>query len=227
MPNDLAWYSLRAKAHLIIDSFKKNLLPLIEYVYSVEEQIELGNEEGDTSIGYADAVLKLKGYDKPIILDFKTAAREYEPDSVVKSVQLSQYVHVLGEKYDTRLCGYAVFLKNMDKNRTKVCTICKFDGSDTRHKTCNNEVNGKRCGGEWKETLKPECRMQLIVDELPIAMEEFVVENIEAVNAAIKTGIYTKNVNGCSDNGFSRKCEFYDICHNKDTSNYIKLEDKP
>jgi hypothetical protein len=225
-PQLLAWYSLQQKAYLILKSFKNNLVPLIEEVYSTEELIELGNDEGDSSIGYADAVVKLKGYDKPVILDFKTAAWEYEPDSVQKSVQLSQYVHVLGEKYNTRLAGYAVFLKNMEKNRSKICKECKFDGSAGKFKTCNNEIKGKRCNGEWEETMNPECKMQLIVDTLPEAMEYFVVSNIENVSNAIKAKIFVKNVNGCYNNGYGRSCEFVGICHGGDQNKYVKLEEK-
>lgn len=240
--NLLAWFSLQQKAYLIIDSFKKNLLPLITKVHSTEEKIELGNDEGDSSIGYADAVVDLIGYDKPVILDFKTAAWEYEPDSVQKSVQLSQYIHVLGEKYDTRLAGYAVFLKNIEKNKVKICKICGFDGSAGKFKTCNNEIyqskDGekiilnetkvfkKRCNGEWTETMNPECKMQLIVDTLPEAMENFVVSNIENVNNAIKANIFVKNVNGCYNNGFNRPCEFVHLCHGADTSKYVKLQEK-
>lgn len=225
-PSKLAWFSLRHKAHLIIDSFKANLLPKIKKVYSVEEKIELENDEGDSSIGYADAVVDIEGYDKPVILDFKTAAWEYEPESVRTSVQLSQYMHVLGEKYNTRLAGYAVFLKNIEKNRVKICTVCGFDGSAGKFKTCNNEIKGKRCNGEWKETSKPECKMQLIVDEIPQSTEDFIISNIENVNAMIKARIFVKNINGCTNNGFNRKCEFYNLCWGNDTSQYVKLENK-
>jgi len=222
----LAWFSLQQKAYLILDSFKKNLLPKIKKVYSTEELIELGNDEGDSSVGYADAVVDLEGYDKPVILDFKTAAWEYEPDSAKKSVQLSQYVHVLGEKYNTRLVGYAVFLKNIEKNKVKICKACGFDGSAGKFKTCNNEIKGKRCNGEWTETMNPECKMQLIVDELPETMENFVVSNIENVNNAIKSGIFVKNINGCWNNGYNRPCEFVGICHGGDQNKYVKLEEK-
>ena len=141
--NELAWHSLIKKGYLIIDSFKKNLLPLITKVHSVEEEIVLTNEEGDSSIGYADAVLDIQGYDKPIIIDFKTAARPYEQNSVANSVQLSGYLHELGEKYNTRLCGYAVFSKNITKNRTKICKDCGFDGSGNKFKTCYFDLLSK------------------------------------------------------------------------------------
>jgi hypothetical protein len=225
-PNLQSWNSLRHKGHLIIDSFKKNLLPKIKKVYSTEEFIELENNDGDSSIGYADCVVDIEGYDKPVILDFKTAAWEYELESVQRSVQLSQYLHVLSEKYNTRLAGYAVFLKNMEKNRTKFCIKCGFDGSAGKFKTCNNEIGGKRCNGDWKETLRPECKMQLIVDVLPQETEDFIIGNIENVNNAIKNQVFVKNVDNCWNTKYNRPCEYVNLCWKKDLAEYKKLEKK-
>jgi hypothetical protein len=229
---DTPWDSLRAKGHLILDAFESKFLPLVEKIWSTEEKIELANEEGDSSIGFADAVLSIRGYDRPIIMDFKTAARRYEPDAVLTSVQLSQYLHILGPKYDTRTAGYAVFLKNIIKNRVKTCTLCGFDGSGSRHQKCPNmtlhlvdEVE-KRCNGEWAEKIKPEAEMQIIIDEIPENFENFVIDNIATVNDAIKANIFVKNVNSCKDNGWGRPCEFYNRCHKGTMEGLVKLEEK-
>lgn len=229
LDTDLAstpYESLRAKAHLMIDAFEKKFKPTITKVWSTEEKIELSNDEGDSSLGYADAILSLEGYDRPIIIDFKTAARRYELDSVVTSVQLSQYLHVLGEKYNTRLAAYLVMGKNIQKNRQKVCSKCEYDGSGARHKLCSNEIEGKRCNGEWVERIFPEVDMQLIVDTIPKKFEEFIIDNIANVNAAIKAEIFVKNVNGCKDNGYGRKCEMYNKCHNDSMEGLVKLEER-
>lgn len=222
----LAWYSLRAKGHLMIECFKREMLPKIKKVYSTEELIELTNGDGDSSIGYADAVLDIEGYNSPIVLDFKTAAREYEQDSVAKSIQLSQYIHVLGDKYNTRLAGYCVFLKSINKNKTKICAKCGYNGTGASHKTCNNEIGGKRCNGDWNIKLNASCSMQLIIDEIPHETEEFVVGNIENIAASIKTGIFTRNVNSCYDNGFGRPCEFQKLCWTGKKDGLVKVEKK-
>ena len=211
---DSPYESLRVKGHLILDAFDKKFLPLVTKVWSTEEKIELTNDEGDSSIGFIDTVISMKGYDVPIILDFKTAARRYEEDSVQKSVQLAQYMHAVGSKYVTRLAGYAVFLKAIVKNRQKVCTVCSFDGSGSRFKTCANETTeGKRCGGEWIEKTFPEAEMQLLIDTIPERFEEFIIDNIASVNHAIKAEVFVKNVNSCLDAGWGRPCEFYGYCH--------------
>ncbi len=223
--NKAAWFSMRHKGYLMIDTFKSEFLPKVKKVHSTQELIELENDQGDKSIGYCDAVMELEGYDKPIILDFKTAARPYAEDSVEHSVQLSQYLHYLSDKYEnTRLAGYVVFLKKIVKNKTKVCAKCGFDGSGARFKTCNNLVNDDRCNGDWVEKLNPKAEMQLLVNEIPQAVEHFVIDNIETVNTAIKSGIFTKNVNGCRDAGFGKPCDFFELCWKKDASKLCKKE---
>lgn len=221
----LSWFSLRHKGHLMIDTFKNEFLPLIRKIHSTQELIELENEQGDKSIGYSDAVLEIHGYDKPIITDFKTAAKPYSEDSVQYSVQLSQYLHALSDKYDnTRLAGYVVFLKNIIKNKTKICSVCGFDGSRDKFKTCNNTIKNSRCNGRWIETLNPRADMQLIIDEIPQEIEHIVIDNIDSVNTSIKLKIFNKNVNGCRDAGYGKPCDFFELCWNKDPSKLFKKQ---
>ena len=220
-----SWYSLRHKAHLMLDCFETELLPKIKKIYSTEEKIELSNDEGDSSIGFSDTVVDIDGYPTPVILDFKTASREYDLNSVRRSVQLSQYLHVLGEKYNTRLAGYAVFLKQIEKNKVKTCKSCGNIATGS-HKTCNNIIDSSRCNGEWKEKLNPKAKMQLIIDEIPLATEEFIIGNIENVNNAIKSGVITKNTNGCFDNGWGRPCEFQQLCWENNMDGIVKVEKK-
>lgn len=218
------WDTLLVKGNLILDSFYNNLLPLIEHVYSTEEKVELSSGE-DVSIGFADAVVKIKGYDKPIILDFKTASRPYEADSVQKSEQLSHYMHSLADKYGTRLAGYAVFLKDIKKNKTKVCSKCGYEGTGTNFKTCNNEKRGARCNSAWIVTLHPECEMQLIVDEITEDHELSVIDEIGTINDLINENRIEKNLEVC-DNNYGRSCEFINLCHKGDPTGLIKLDKK-
>ncbi len=226
------WLALKEKGMLMLKSFSINLLPLIEHVYSTEEKVELSSGD-DVSVGFADAVVKIKGYDRPIILDFKTAGRKYEQDSVIKSEQLSQYLYTLGEKYETTWAGYAVFLKNINKNRTKICKTCGYDGSGRKFKTCDNikqidigtgyvEV---RCHGEWGETIYPECTMQLIISEIPGEFVLSVVDEIGYINDAINENHVEKNLDVCHNN-YGRFCEFINLCHNGDMHGLIKMEKK-
>ncbi len=227
------WESMRAKGHLIIRSFIQNFLPMVEKVYSTEELVELTSGE-DSSIGYADAVLQLKDIHSPVVIDFKTAGKAYTQNSVKESIQLGQYLYILGEKYDTKLAGYAVFLKNIVKNRTKICKNCGFDGSGTKFKTCNNQVmfSGSevadgpiRCNGEWQETINPECKFQLIIDTIPEEFQESVIAEIGAINDQITEGTIVKNLEACHNN-FGKSCEFINLCHNSSMAGLIILDKK-
>lgn len=228
-----SWESLRVKAHLMIQAFQTDFLPLVTKVYSTEEKVELFSGD-DSNIGYADAVVQLEGYDKPVIIDFKTSARKYDHNSVRESVQLGQYMYCLGEKYNTDLAGYVVFLKNINKNRKKICKSCGFDGSGARFKTCNNEYvplssnegddKPIRCNGEWTETIHPTASVQIIIDTIPQQFQEEIVDEIGLINDSINTGIIERNLEGCSNDGYGRQCQYFNLCHGNDMTGLIKLE---
>lgn len=209
--NLMNWLSMRRKGYLMLDAYRRKVMPKIEKVHAIQEYIELTNEAGDKVIGYVDLVADIKGMGT-VILDNKTSAREYASDSVLTSPQLSLYMHALEEKYSTRKAGYIVMMKTIMKNRKKVCKSCGFDGSGSRHKSCNNEIDGKRCGGDWEETIKPDCYIDIITDDIPKKTEELVMENIDQVNENIKCGRFYKNLNSCT-NFFGGNCPYLSLCY--------------
>lgn len=224
--NQAFWSCLEQKGLLMVEAFKKKVLPKFKEVLSVQEYISLENDDGDKVIGYIDMVVNIEGHDKPVIIDLKTSAMKYdEVNSVIYSPQLSLYVQAVGEKYGTNKAGYIVLNKHIIKNKSKVCTVCKFDGSGGRHKTCANEVEGKRCGGAWKETIDPEVYVQFLVEEIPEATVNLVLDNIDEINYALKTGFYTKNLSKCLDN-FGSPCEYLNLCYRGKMDNLVKMENK-
>jgi hypothetical protein len=218
------WEALRAKGMLMLTAFEKHILPYITHLHSTEEYVELRSGD-DVSVGFADAVVNIQGYQKPIILDFKTASRKYEEDSVQKSEQLSQYLHSLADKYNTRTCGYVVFSKQIRKNRTKICTLCGYNASGTRYSTCPSEIEGKRCSGEFNETINPECDVQIIIDEIPEEFELTVIDEIGTINDKINAGKIYQNLEAC-ENNYGKPCEFYNICHKGTTEGLIQQKEK-
>lgn len=212
------WMSLRRKGHVMLEAHRTQIMPKIKAVKATQAKIELSAGE-DSLIGYADAVLTWET-DEDIIFDYKTSSRDYEEDSVLTSPQLTIYAHSLGIKK----AGYIVFNKQISKNRTKVCATCKFDGTGSRAKTCTNEANGSRCGGEWTETIRPEARVQIIIDTIPERTEDIVVDNIDMINKAINAGIFVRNFNACK--GTFGLCPYYKVCYNNDCSGLEKLDDK-
>lgn len=126
---------LMVKAILMIEAYKKHVLPNIETVHNVQKR---------TGSGVLDATVTWKGLGKRII-DNKTAGRPYSEDSIDYSLQLAMYA--LEE--NIRDVTYVVLLKNIKKHRRKVCVECGHVGKGT-HKSCDAIVEGGRCGGEWE-----------------------------------------------------------------------------
>lgn len=218
--NNANWFSMLRKGEYMLEKAIQVLDENVEEVLGTQVKVTLANEEGDEIVGYADFVVKWKGYEgRPIVLDLKTSAKAYEDDSVLTSPQLSLYVHDLQEKFGSRYAGFFVLHKTIRKNRNKVCSVCGFDGTGGRHKTCNNEVEGNRCGGEWSETISPEATHQIIINEIPERLEEIVIENMDAVNNSIKTGIYPRNFAACEKPWGS--CPYKDLCFKNKTDGLI------
>lgn len=214
------WCSLKQKGLLMLEAYKKKVLPKIKKVLSVQKKVVLGNADGDEIIGYVDLVAEVEDHGV-VILDNKTSAMDYEEDSVIISPQLSLYTHILEEEYNTRKAGYIVMKKAIAKNKTKVCRSCGYDGSEGRHATCSNTIDGKRCGGEYEIKIKPEVFIQFIVDEIPEQTEEIVLENYDVINDGIKKGIFHRNFNSCQ-NWYGGYCPYMNLCYRGDAKGLVK-----
>lgn len=218
------WYSLCNKGHLMIDAFVTDILPKIEGVFGTQLPLEIVNDEGDRIIGAADFVLKIKGIDTPILFDLKTSGKPYSDESVSLSQQLCLYIYALGQQYNTNTAGFIVLQKNIAKDRIKVCKECNFDGSGGRHKTCPNEIDGKRCGGEWVEVMIPKARTQMIISEIPERLTEIVTENLDLVNRSIKANIFPRSLTACKP-GNGIVCPYFDLCFKDSDVGLVKLDD--
>ena len=208
--NDLHWMVLCNKGVLFINAYHEQVVPKLLKVHEVQRVIKIENMGGDSIIGYVDLIADLEGHGT-VILDNKTSSMEYEEDSVLTSPQLSLYLHALEDEYKTRKAGYIVLNKNLIKNKKKICSKCGYDGSGKTHKKCDNEIDGKRCNGEWNTTTDPKVNIQIIVDEIPIKTEEIVMENYDAINKGIKSGVFHRNFNTC-ENCFGSRCAYKDLC---------------
>lgn len=219
--NQANWFVAKKRGELMLESVRDEVLPKLKKVHSTQEAIDLTNNEGDSVVGYIDMVAEFEGYDIPIVFDFKTSTKAYEEDSVKTSPQLALYVHAVSDKYKTRKAGFIVLSKQVQKNRKKICGICGNDGSGGRHKTCNADVDGQRCGGEWKETINPKAKIDVIIDDVPERLEEIVLDNMDNTNKMIKHNIYTRNLNNCIKP--YGPCVYYNLCHKKSMKGLIKV----
>lgn len=218
----LTWLCLRRKGMILLKGYYDQILPRIKEVLSTQKTINLENDQGDSVIGFLDlAVIWEDG--KRYILDNKTASQPYPDDAIQTSQQLALYYHAEKEEMKLDGAGYIVMLKDINKNRTKICTSCGFDGSTGRHKSCPNEVNEKRCNGEYKGTIRPEAKIQVMLGEVIPEAEDAVIDTFDLANEGIKAGIFEKNLNSCF-NPFP--CSFRNLCHRGSYDGLVKLNEK-
>jgi hypothetical protein len=212
----LAWLSLQEKGLLMLKALREKLLPQIEEVLSVQEMITLKNQDdsGDEVIGYIDFVIRLKGYDSPIIGDLKTSSIVYTPESVKESQQLTIYTYAAGEKYGTRLAGFFVLSKKIKKNKKKVCKSCGLETTVTQTKKCPT------CSTLLITEMNPEAELSIIIDEIPVAKEEEILCTIDQAHKDIKEEKFEQKFSGCT-NKYFQKCVYYNLCHNNDAAGLL------
>ncbi len=212
------WISLYRKGMIMIRDYNLKILPRIKEVITVQKQNYIENTDGDKIVQYIDLVVRWE--DNTIILfDNKTAARDYEKNAPSASPQLLGYFHGIKEIYGVQKIGFVVLNKIILKNRIKICSKCEHDGSGERFKTCNNVINGKRCNGDWNMDIKPECKIDVLINDVPPIGEELVMTAFDEANQAIKKEIWYRNLSAC--HGSYGPCEYLKVCWNNDTSDVV------
>lgn len=222
--NLLNWRCMRRKGILMIEAYQDHIMPLLEEVLASQERIVLLNDEGDIIRGVVDLVAKVKGFG-PVILDNKTSTIKYTDNAVLESEQLGLYVHCLQDVYNTTKAGFIVLNKNIKKNRIKICQKCGHDGTNGRARTCDTEIQGKRCHGKWTETVDPEIEVTMFIDDIPEERQLEVIEKFDTTNQLIKSGVFEKNLKSC-DNQYGRRCDYYDLCHSNSMDGLVDLKTK-
>lgn len=218
--NMINWLSIRRKGHIMIRDYHKIVLPKIKGVVSVQKRGKIENNNGDTLSYILDLVVDWED-GKRYLIDNKTSALEYEKDSAMKSQQLILYYHAEKEEMGLNAVGFIVMYKNILKNRKKICKSCNKDGSGQRHKTCDNLIDNKRCNGEWLEEINPECKIDIILNDVPEATENLVIQTFDEANEGIKKESFGPNLNACGNENF--KCAFYNYCWHGKKDDIIEL----
>ena len=217
--NRCCWLGLKRKGTVLIDSFITQFKPKIKKVIATQKPAKLVTPEGDVVYGYLDFVAEIEGYDKPIIIDLKTAARPYDQSKIDLTDQLTLYYTMAGEEYKTDLVGYVVLSKKINKTEVGLCTVCGHKKTST-HKTCDNVINGKRCKGAWdiKTTIAPE--VQVLVQQKTQKDKDDLLADYTAIHKGMKTGVIYRNLDKCT-NWYGGLCPYYDACHKNDTSGLV------
>lgn len=204
------WLSLRRKGLLMLKVNRIKVLPRFKTILKVQPEILLTDDKGNSLKGAADLTAIWED-GREIVFDYKTTTFPYEDTSVLTSEQLTIYCHAL----NIPVGGYITFGKRVNKNKSKVCKLCSHDGSDTRFKTCPNLIEGKRCNGEWNESMVVDIDVQIIIDTIPVETEDTVFDSIESSNVGISNKIFDQNFNSCRTK--YGPCVYFNLCHaNKD-----------
>jgi len=218
------WMSLKRKGILMLEAYKKDIMPMFEEVLAIQRYIKIENGT-DSVIGYVDLVAKMKD-GRVVIFDNKTSARAYEYDSVLTSPQLTLYVRALEDEFKTRIAGYIVMKKGILKNKTKKCGTCGFDGTGLKHKTCPEKVDSKaksRCGGKWDVSIDPQAEIQVLIDNIPLHAENIVLQNYDDINEAIHSRKFNRNFTSCQRPW--GRCAFYNLCWKQDKTGLVIPEE--
>jgi len=221
------WLSMFYKAQLLINTFIEWVDENVEEVLGCQIPIELEDEEGNKVPGLADFVIKIYGYDKPILVDLKTSARYYDRNSVKESEQLGLYFFYLKQtKFpDMERAAYLVLSKQIKKNRTKTCLKCGHVTTG-REQTCAEGGKGKnRCNGDFSVDIRPEAVLQYIHDEIPTGFIQDTINKFNISVEAIKSGKFEPCWTSC-DNYYGRRCPYYDYCRTGEMSGLVDKKEK-
>jgi len=202
------WVCLKRKGFLIIDAYKKEVIPRIKRVISVQKQVDFNNDSGDSITGYIDFIAEMDD-GKVYVLDNKSAGRPYELDSAAHSPQLALYAHHEGIEN----AGFIVFIKAIKKDKIRTCIRCGEITDSNRIKTCNKTLGTKRCDGTLDDVIAPRAEIQIILDKINPNLIGMVMENFEMVNTLVQQGIFLKNLNSCQ-NTYGSRCPYYGQCFN-------------
>lgn len=233
--NRCSWLSMKRKGEILLKSFEEQFVPLVTKVIAVQKRADIKDPgTGDSVVGYIDMVVELQGYDKPIIIDLKTAARPYTQDQLDFSEQLTLYCAMKGkyavdksDNVDTDLVGYVVLCKDINKDKEAHCKTCGHKRTG-RHRKCDNEITDpndssktSRCNGEWDEKVVLDPQVQVMVAKKTQQQVDMLLQDIAAIIAGMKNGIIYKNTSNCT-NWYGGVCPYFDACHKNDYSKLVK-----
>lgn len=138
--NQICWMSLYRKGELIIQKYEEEIIPQIEEIVSLQEEICITNDNGDEITGFIDDVRIYK--DEPnvyYINDDKTSSKPYKQEQLDESPQLSTYAWYK----DIPNVSYTVMEKNIRKRepRVRINILKGISNSEYKDEVLDNYEN--------------------------------------------------------------------------------------
>lgn len=225
--------SMLRKGLLMLESFHKNILPHITNVIGTQVKAEVENGLGDGIVGYIDLLCNMQGYKLPsgrilaaddlVVADVKTAGATYweKLDDLNNSDQLDLYLvsPAVQAIQATNLIAYMAVSKQISKDEKSFCKACGNEKKSS-HKTCNAEIDGKRCNGEWAEHVAYFCQAKIVIGERNVQEAAKVYEDFDHVVRGIKAEVFPRNREACQ--AYGSYCEYLSVCQ----KSYCSQEDE-
>ncbi len=202
---------LEAKARLMLNAYRQHVLPHIEKVHNVQKA---------SGPGFLDATVEWKGRGK-VVVDHKTSARAYPEDSCDYSLELALYA---GEEKVNNV-AYVVLIKTIKKNRVRVCELCDAVSDNNRVKTCDQIIDGERCGGNFTVTIQPEAEIQVVHGEITERALEVATEVQTEIGRAVGEKIFFCNFKDCNSQ-FGKPCEYKNLHWKGDMTGFEVIQPK-
>lgn len=215
--------SMLRKGLLMLDSFHINILPHITGVIGTQVKTEIENGLGDEINGYIDLLCNMSGYKLPsgrilatddlVVADVKTAGATYwaKLDDLNNSDQLDSYLvsPQVQSIQATNLVAYMAISKQISKDEKSFCKSCGNEKKSS-HKTCNAEIDGKRCNGEWAEHVTYFCDAKIVIGERNVQEAAKMYEDYDHVVRGIKYEVFPRNREACE--AYGSFCEYAKVC---------------
>jgi hypothetical protein len=215
--------SMLRKGYLMLDSFYHNILPKITEVVGTQVKVDVANGLGDDIIGYIDLLCKMEGYKLPngrvltkddlIVADVKSAGAFYwsKLDDLNSSDQLDLYAASpqVQSISPTNLICYLAVSKQVSKDEKSFCKSCGNEKASS-HKTCNAEIDAKRCNGEWNEHVTYFCESKIVIGERNMQEAAKVFEDFDMAVRGIQAGVFIRNRDACE--AYNQICEYKELC---------------
>lgn len=214
---------MNRKGHLMVESFYKNILPHLTQVIATQLKITIPHPDGHEVTGFIDLVSKMTGYKLPngrvltdddiLVLDVKSAGATYwaKLDDLTMSDQLDTYL-ISPEVQNirpTNLIGYLAVAKQISTLEESICKSCGNKKSTT-HKTCNADITGRRCGGEWDTRQEYYCDAKIVVGERDLTQASAMLEDYTSVLTGVMAEVFPRNRGACF--AYNGVCEYMSVC---------------
>lgn len=207
--NLCSWLSLRRKGHMMLDTYEAKILPMIDEVFSIQREVDLPNDVGDSLIGLIDFEASFKGKEGRYTVDNKTSSTKYKASDINDKGQLVIY----DEFTENGKGAYCVLLKKLKKTKVKTCKNCG-NATEGREKKCKIDK------GEFDIDVKSEVEFQVFGKEIEEERKDLLFQEINDILERIKTQEFSENRNSCFQYG--KKCVYYDYCREGSTEGLVR-----